>query len=368
MPIPPLLPSAVEQANADQGQGMYPGRDPWIAPAQGLPKGTLLAHLDWRSLSVIEAKRAAVSNYFTDVATLDQSKTPNGEYSPRKLAELVQVGPRRRRPDQGEHQYNPHIVVYKLERELRPNEFAEAPVKQNPHFGPGQGKQFFVTIDKEELVQKGVLSVETVHVGLELERSHGLPWLSTLEQAGKTNDDISRATTNAFREYVRVLESGKEWRDVQVPLDKLLPLPEGGLNVPVPGPTPTPPGPPLANAPPPYQDKLFTAAELPYAQLEKLGVSREQLEKSGQVPALLRGERTQPVSGFAVQLPAADRVEFAAHLQLKREPQSQAVSFHLVVPAEIKELLRAQAKPAAPAAKQAVAPPPPKAKPPRIRR
>ncbi|MBC6992513.1 DUF4099 domain-containing protein [Hymenobacter sp. BT491] len=85
----------------------------------------------------------------------------------------------------------------------------------------------------------------------------------------------------------------------------------------------------------------FTREDLPVLLLEKMGVKLDELEQSGQLHKLLRGQKTDLISSFSLRNEQGEPVPFAAKLVLRRDAagapslQFDLPKHRLVVPEQI---------------------------------
>ncbi len=77
--------------------------------------------------------------------------------------------------------------------------------------------------------------------------------------------------------------------------------------------------------------------EVPFRQIEKLGITREMLEQTGNLEKLLKGEKTDLIRDFKIVQQGVEKT-FSAHLVLERNPSGK-LQFKIRAP-EMKEVIQ----------------------------
>jgi hypothetical protein len=193
----------------------YPGVDKWVHPRQDIPTGVLLAQFDFRLKADIEQGTKTASNFFTDQQTLRKVLTLDNKIDAQALGEALQVRPFRL-TDTGPHQYSLNVALYEVQRPIQARnvqlaqmaEFTHGQSRNNIQFGSGIGHQFYLSEAQDRLLTGPSAALKVVGVISCTNRDHRLGWLTKMEQAGLTNDQIRQQINPVFQQMVKDLHNG----------------------------------------------------------------------------------------------------------------------------------------------------------------
>jgi len=188
--------SASEKAIGIQASEIYIGIDCWQDWL--IKKGEFLVQFDQRPKDVIENSLNTRSLYFSNPETLEKCKNEQNQLSGQKYGEMVQVFPREISKENGQRQYAGNIVIYRVEK---PIHAAKSIAEHNPLYGEGGGDQFYLPINKDELLKQGFL--KRVEVLPTVDREHNLEWLKDFENKGYNRDQIEAKLPDLHHELVQ---------------------------------------------------------------------------------------------------------------------------------------------------------------------
>ena len=185
----------MSDAKKDQGSDFYPGVDNWKPHI--LKAGTYISQLDYRVAEVINTREATASKYFTE--GIGVAKV-NNQPSAKDFAEQVQVRPY---PDPfGKYMYPQNISLYEVKKDI-PCEMAS--VQNNPLYGRGGASQFFINIDRKEILKE---HLELKNVIPAIQRSHDIPLFKKAEEFDLTDPELKKWASRMHEEIIKNLEKG----------------------------------------------------------------------------------------------------------------------------------------------------------------